>query len=93
MTSSYDETRSRTVDATPAQLWQVVEGLGGAAGWHAHPLLWAVRGGLDRLVGGVGVRRGRRDPERLVAGDPEPAVLRGRHAAPGARRGRSLTVL
>ncbi|MGW1275175.1 DUF2867 domain-containing protein, partial [Streptomyces sp. NPDC002491] len=33
------------------------------------PLAWAVRGGLDRLVGGVGLRRGRRDAARLRVGD------------------------
>jgi truncated hemoglobin YjbI len=66
----HGETRRRTVDAAPDELWRVVEGLGGPAGWHAHSLLWTVRGGLDRLVGGVGPRRGRRDPDRLVAGDP-----------------------
>ncbi len=33
------------------------------------PLAWAVRGWLDRIVGGVGLRRGRRDPQRLRAGD------------------------
>ena len=38
-------------------------------GWYSFPLAWAVRGWLDRLVGGVGLRRGRRDPHRLLVGD------------------------
>jgi truncated hemoglobin YjbI len=65
-----EETRRKSVEATPEDVWRVVEGIGGERGWYAHPRLWALRGGLDRLVGGVGARRGRRDPDRLVAGDP-----------------------
>jgi hypothetical protein len=43
--------------------------IGGAAGWHFANWLWTVRGWLDLLVGGVGMRRGRRDPARLQVGD------------------------
>jgi hypothetical protein len=50
-------------------VWQVVEGIGGGNGWYSFPLAWEVRGWLDRLVGGVGLRRGRRDPGRLFVGD------------------------
>jgi hypothetical protein len=46
-----------------------VEGIGGEHGWYSFPLAWAVRGWLDRLVGGVGLRRGRRDPRRLHVGE------------------------
>ena len=53
----------------PSALWRVVEGIGGDTGWYSFPLAWAVRGRLDRLVGGVGLRRGRRDPRRLYVGD------------------------
>ena len=42
---------------------------GGATGWYARDWLWRVRGFIDLLVGGVGVRRGRRDPEQLRVGD------------------------
>ena len=66
----YEQPRRRTVEATPEELWQVVEGLGGDRGWHSASLLWTVRGQVDRLLGGAGGRRGRRDPDRLVAGDP-----------------------
>jgi uncharacterized protein YbjT (DUF2867 family) len=47
----------------------VVTGIGGTRGWYSFPLAWSVRGWLDRLVGGVGLRRGRRDPNRLHTGD------------------------
>ena len=55
--------------APPEALWRVVEGIGGENGWYSFPLAWEVRGLLDRMVGGVGLRRGRRDPHRLYVGD------------------------
>ncbi|MFJ2793312.1 SDR family oxidoreductase [Streptomyces sp. NPDC087290] len=67
--SLYTDERERTVDADPHALWQVIEGIGGENGWYSFPLAWAVRGWLDRLVGGVGLRRGRRDAQRLRVGD------------------------
>ncbi|MGE6736769.1 DUF2867 domain-containing protein, partial [Streptomyces sp. NPDC059900] len=67
--SLYTDRREQTVDASPQALWSVVEGVGGDNGWYSFPLAWAVRGWLDRLVGGVGLRRGRRDAQRLRVGD------------------------
>lgn len=43
--------------------------IGGKTGWYYGNWLWRLRGFMDLLVGGVGVRRGRRDPENLRAGD------------------------
>lgn len=67
--SLYEDDREMTVDASPEALWGVIEGIGGENGWYSFPLAWAVRGWMDRLVGGVGLRRGRRDPARLRIGD------------------------
>ncbi|MFE6866354.1 SDR family oxidoreductase [Kitasatospora sp. NPDC057692] len=67
--SLYQDVRELRVDADPGALWRVVEGIGGENGWYSFPLGWAVRGWLDRLVGGVGLRRGRRDPARLRVGE------------------------
>ncbi|MFE9663412.1 DUF2867 domain-containing protein [Streptomyces sp. NPDC005955] len=67
--SLYTDRRETAVDASSAELWRVVEGIGGDNGWYSFPLAWAVRGWLDRLVGGVGLSRGRRDAARLRAGD------------------------
>ncbi|KUH35752.1 MULTISPECIES: SDR family oxidoreductase [Streptomyces] len=67
--SLYTDERERLVDADLERLWRVIEGVGGDNGWYSFPLAWAVRGWLDRLVGGVGLRRGRRDAARLRAGD------------------------
>lgn len=61
--------RERHVDAPPSDVWRVIEGIGGERGWYSFPLAWAVRGFLDRLIGGVGLRRGRRDPDHLHVGE------------------------
>ncbi|TGB06953.1 NAD(P)H-binding protein, partial [Streptomyces palmae] len=58
--SLYTDERELAVDASPAALWRVIEAIGGEHGWYSFPLAWAARGWLDRLVGGVGLRRGRR---------------------------------
>ena len=63
------ERRERIVAAPAAALFRAAAGLGGARGWLAYDLLWRLRGLLDRLVGGVGLRRGRRDPDELRPGD------------------------
>lgn len=65
----YVDERARTTSADPAEVWRVVEGIGGDAGWYSFPLAWRVRGWLDRAVGGVGLRRGRRDARTLYVGD------------------------
>jgi hypothetical protein len=44
--------------------------IGGNRGWYFANFLWRVRGALDLLAGGVGMRRGRPDPEQLHPGDP-----------------------
>ncbi|MFE6686058.1 SDR family oxidoreductase [Streptomyces sp. NPDC057743] len=67
--SLYTDVREREAEVTPEALWGVIEGIGGENGWYSLPLAWAVRGWLDRLVGGVGLRRGRRDARRLRVGD------------------------
>lgn len=43
--------------------------MGGENGWYSFPLAWAMRGWVDKLTGGVGLRRGRRDPDTLHVGD------------------------
>ncbi|GAA4956327.1 SDR family oxidoreductase [Actinoplanes utahensis] len=67
--SLYIDERSRPVQASTEQLWRVIEGIGGENGWYSFPLAWSVRGWLDRLAGGVGLRRGRRDKHRLRVGE------------------------
>ena len=65
----YRDERSTVVGASADYTWQAVEGIGGARGWYSLPLAWSLRGWMDRLVGGVGLRRGRRDPDHVLVGD------------------------
>lgn len=65
----YVDDRSSVVDAPPQALWEVIEGIGGTSGWYSWKLAWRVRGVLDRLWGGPGLRRGRRSPYDLQIGD------------------------
>jgi uncharacterized protein YbjT (DUF2867 family) len=63
------DSRSVRVGASTSQVFATVESLGGAAGWPYANWLWTLRGWLDLLAGGVGMRRGRRDPKHLNVGD------------------------
>ena len=63
------DSRSTQVAASPAEVFAAVERIGGATGWYYATWLWTLRGWLDLLMGGVGMRRGRRHPERLRVGD------------------------
>ncbi|MBO1330180.1 SDR family oxidoreductase [Streptomyces sp. VRA16 Mangrove soil] len=67
--SLYCDRRARRTTADPQHLWAVIEGIGGEHGWYSFGLGWSVRGWIDRAVGGVGLRRGRRDATRLRLGD------------------------
>ncbi|MEO5895740.1 MAG: SDR family oxidoreductase [Vicinamibacterales bacterium] len=63
------DSRTRMVEVPAAQAFAPVRRIGGATGWYFLNLLWRVRGLLDRWLGGVGMRRGRRDPDLCAVGD------------------------
>jgi len=63
------ERRQALVQATPAETFAVIRTLGGRRGYRSWDWAWELRGGADRLVGGVGLRRGRRHPSDLRVGD------------------------
>lgn len=67
--TAYVDLRVHRTTLPARQVWQVIESIGGEHGWYSFPLAWAIRGWADRLVGGVGLRRGRRDALRLRTGD------------------------
>lgn len=65
----FTDDRSRPTAASREALWSVIEGIGGENGWYSPPILWAIRGWMDRFVGGVGLRRGRRNRSTVSVGD------------------------
>lgn len=67
--STLEDRREVHLEAGPGEVFRSICRLGGARGWGTADWLWRLRGHLDRLVGGPGLRRGRRDPERLAYGD------------------------
>ena len=66
---SRSERVERVCEADPETVWEVISSIGGRNGWYYANPLWNLRGILDRMVGGVGRRRGRRHPTRLRVGD------------------------
>ena len=63
------DARCIDVTAPPRNVFRVIRRIGGATGWYYGNWLWQMRGWCDLLVGGIGLRRGRRDPEELRVGD------------------------
>ena len=63
------ERRRRTVAAPASNVYRVFTGIGGARGWYFANWTWKLRGMMDRLLGGAGLRRGRRHPDELRIGD------------------------
>ncbi len=63
------DTRTIQINRPAEQVFTAVERIGGKVGWYYGDWLWRVRGVLDQLVGGIGLRRGRLDPVHLHVGD------------------------
>ena len=63
------ETHSISIDASPGKVFEAVTKVGGKNGWYFANRLWKLRGYLDLLAGGIGIRRGRRDDKSLRVGD------------------------
>jgi len=57
------------VNASPEMVFAILERMGGKRGWLYGNILWKVRGTIDMLLGGVGFRRGRRHPNKMIVGD------------------------
>lgn len=58
-----------TLACEPDEIWSLITRIGGYNGWYYGNVLWQIRGWMDQVAGGVGLRRGRRHPEQLYIGD------------------------
>jgi hypothetical protein len=67
--TEFKDVRVRQTNASIESIWKCIERIGGENGWYGSGWLWFLRGLLDRIFGGVGLRRGRRDPLKLKVGD------------------------
>ena len=63
------DVRSINVAVPPAAAFAPIRRIGGRNGWYCHDWLWQLRGAVDLLAGGAGMRRGRRNPDALAVGD------------------------
>ena len=63
------DSRTANVAGSPTNAFRSIERIGGEAGWYYGNSLWRARGAIDLLLGGAGMRRGRRDPVGLRRGD------------------------
>lgn len=63
------DSRTVVVDVPPAQAFAPIRRIGGVSGWYFANSLWTMRGWLDRWFGGVGMRRGRLDPDACAIGE------------------------
>ena len=64
------DSRSITVPISPEKAFVPIQRIGGTNGWYFADVLWSLRGWIDLLAGGPGMRRGRRSPDTLSVGDP-----------------------
>ena len=65
----FKDDRRMLVQGLAAKLWPSVVGIGGTTGWYYANWLWNLRGWMDRILGGPGLGRGRRNPAEIQPGD------------------------
>ncbi len=67
--TTYADRHEARVEASVEATFEAVMGIGGRNGWYGGNWLWRLRGAMDKLIGGPGLRRGRRDQNHVVVGD------------------------
>jgi hypothetical protein len=72
--SLYEDLRRYTSEDSQETVWKRIEAIGGNNGYSTATWAWELRGLMDRLIGGVGLRRGRRDPNTLMEGEARVLV-------------------
>jgi len=78
----FQDARRKSTTADASAVWDVITEIGGATGWYSASVLWATRGVIDRVAGGVGSQRGRRTYAQVTEGDAID-VWRVEHVEPG----------
>jgi len=68
--SIFVDERTRVTTASEEEIWKVLSSIGGATGWFGFDWAWRLRGRLDSVFGGVGMRKGRREEGEMRVGDP-----------------------
>ena len=63
------DARTLNINVPPETAFNPIKNIGGEKGWYAWNLLWQLRGLIDLLLGGVGMRRGRSNKDKLIAGE------------------------
>lgn len=63
------ERRRKLIDVPPETVFRSYTGIGGQRGWLYMDWAWALRGWMDKVIGGVGIRRGRRHPDEIRTGE------------------------
>ncbi len=66
---THRDIREIETDVSVEKIWTCIEAIGGETGWYGADWLWSIRGLIDTIVGGAGLRRGRRDPLKLRKGE------------------------
>lgn len=66
--TALSDVRTATTVASPAAVYGTISAVGGEQGWYSGDILWRIRGMLDKLVGGPGLRKGRK--QTIAVGDP-----------------------
>ncbi len=89
----YQDIQEVSSTAEPADLFAAVSGIGGERGWYVANSLWTMRGWIDKLIGGVGMRRGRRHPDNLRVGDALDFFRVEAHEAPELLRLRAEMIV
>jgi len=67
--SLYTDVRTEVTEDPIEEVWKRIEAIGGDNGYSTATWAWELRGLMDRFTGGVGLRRGRRDPDHLIEGE------------------------
>ncbi len=65
----FRDRRAIVTNLPPGEIWNPLQRIGGSTGWYYANWLWQSRGFFDKLIGGVGMRKGRSDPKQLCTGD------------------------